>query len=56
MSVPNEQPLTMTFTAHEWRLLAIAAVKVKQTVFIDGLKCKRELRTIATRILEETGK
>lgn len=56
MSVPNEQPITMTFTAHEWRLLACAAVKVKQTAFIDGLKCKQELRTIATSILKETGK
>lgn len=56
MSVPNEEPLTMTFTAHEWRLLAIAAVKVKETVFIDGRKCKQELRDISNRILKETGK
>lgn len=56
MSIPNEEPLTMTFTAHEWRLLAIAAVKVKSSVFINGAKCAAELKDVSNRILKETGK
>lgn len=48
--------LTMTFTVHEWRLLAIAAVRVKKAVFIDGDRCRSQLADVATRILNETGK
>ncbi|AFH19769.1 hypothetical protein F406_gp046 [Agrobacterium phage 7-7-1] len=56
MSIPNEESLTMTFTAHEWRLLAIAAVKVKSSVFINGAACSATLKNVAERILKETGK
>jgi len=47
--------LTMTLTVREWRLLAIAARKVKESAFIH-LEDAKAVRELARRITTETGK
>lgn len=55
MSKPDDARVTMTFTAKEWRILAIAAAGVprsKYQHFTDKLEAGR----LALVIAEETGK
>ena len=48
-------PITMTFTRHEWRLLAIAAARVYKGSYIASLDFV-EVRKLAKVIVAETGK
>lgn len=47
--------ITMTFTRHEWRLLAVAAARVYKGSYIASLDVV-EVRKLARVIVAETGK
>lgn len=53
--LPRPERFPMTFTLHEWRLLAIAASKVKESAYIHAHDAKA-VRELARRIAKETGK
>lgn len=55
MSLNDKTQVTMTFTAHEWRLLAIAAAGVQSSKF-RTFKAHDEVQALAKRIVTETGK
>lgn len=52
----NVDPLTLTFTVDEWRLLAIAAHTSQLGKFTHGIESVHRLRELARRIAKETGK
>ena len=58
MSRPPEEPLALTFTVAEWRLIAAAVtlVKPEQLLGLPRERTRDRLRTIAHRIVTETGR
>lgn len=48
--------LSMTFTVEEWRMIAGACSRVKDSAFINGKEVTPKLKKIARRIATETGK
>lgn len=51
----DDDQLTMTFTRVEWRLLAIAAMKLRPTDVIGGDIMVPVSKALALRIAKETG-
>jgi hypothetical protein len=54
--VADDDNLTMTFTRVEWRLLAIAAMKLRKTDLIGGDLLVPISQSLALRIAKESGK
>ena len=55
----GEDKITITLTRHEWRVLAVAAAKVKRTAYIaptDYLEAGRLAFVLAAYTGKETGK
>lgn len=52
----DDDKLTMTFTRVEWRLLAIAAMKLRPTDVIGGDLMVPAAKALAVLIATETGK
>lgn len=53
----SDQRTLMFFTTDEWRMIAVACVKVRPSAFIkDGDAAKQHLAAIAARIAAHTGK
>lgn len=48
--------LTMTFTRDDWRIIAIACMRIERHAFIDGKPKIARLKEIAHVIAKETGK